>query len=104
MTSPRTVALGRPWQLEDLHDLAHGEATLSFPDEARARVEAAHAFVAELTADYACTGGKRCIHGWACSSWAAILSRRSSRPYAGIRCTPTGNPSALQCMGSEIPG
>jgi histidine ammonia-lyase len=46
----RTVALAAPWTLDDLWDLALGEARLSFPDTARAAVAASRAFVDRLAA------------------------------------------------------
>jgi histidine ammonia-lyase len=46
----RSVALAAPWTLDDLWDLAHGDARLSFPDTARAAVAASRAFVDRLAA------------------------------------------------------
>lgn len=42
------VTLGQPWTLEDLEALARRKARLELGDEARAKVEKARAFVAEL--------------------------------------------------------
>ncbi len=42
------VTLGEPWTLEDLEALARGRARLELGDAARAKVEKARAFVAEL--------------------------------------------------------
>ena len=49
MTQP-AVALGERWTLDELSALGAGRAFLVFPKEARERVEAAHRWVAELSA------------------------------------------------------
>lgn len=44
-----TLELGEAWSLDELHALALGRAGLALPDAARARVDAARAFVARLS-------------------------------------------------------
>ncbi len=44
----RPIELATSWTLDDLHDLAHRRARLVFGPAARARVDAAHAFVRRL--------------------------------------------------------
>lgn len=48
--TPRAVPLASAWTLDDLWDLAHGHARLSFPDASRAKVAASRAFVDGLAA------------------------------------------------------
>ena len=50
------------------------------------------------------SGGKRSAHGAARSSCAPTRRSRSSRAYGATSCTPSGSPSAVMCIGSEIAG
>ena len=43
-------------------------------------------------------------HPTASSICAATRNNTSSRPYAATACTPTGNPSAVQCTGNDTAG
>src|SRR5271168_4906237 len=48
--------------------------------------------------------GIRCAQGWAASNWLASRSNTPSPPNLAENCTPTGNPSAPQCNGTDIAG
>ena len=50
------------------------------------------------------TGGRRSIHGLACSSCAASRKSVASANGLPMTCTPIGRPSSLQCSGTDIAG